>query len=78
MKTPTSAIALLPALALGASDAVLAADAPGGVPAAGKTKQTLEEGCKEHDGTWASRGRQGGICTVNQDPAAKKKKQTLE
>lgn len=75
MKTLTSPIALMLALMLGVPNAVLAADAP----AATKTKQSLEQGCKENDGTWAARGAQGGVCTVKQDPTAKKKKkQTLE
>jgi hypothetical protein len=79
MKSLTGVVAAMLALTLGVANAVFAADAPAGTPAAARAKQALEEGCKENEGMWASRGRQGGICTVTQDPAAKKQeKQTLE
>lgn len=79
MKIPPGVVAPMLALTLGVANAVFAADAPAGAPPGAKAKQTLEEGCKENDGVWASRGRQRGICTVKVDPTAKKKKkQTLE
>ncbi len=78
MKTMARLIAAMLALMLGAPNAVHAAEAPAPAPPATKAGQGLEQGCKENDGTWATRGK-GGICTVKHDPAAKKKKkQTLE